>query len=336
MKSRWILAVLLAGGLAAGLIFANLEMSKDKERERQREKTVVPKPRISLGEHGEVIVALDLEMQKRIGLRVERLTATRISAEFHGYGQLLDPAPLAAQRLERVSAQAALSASAKEFERLKLLNEQQKNASDRAVQAAEAAARRDGILVEANRTRLMSGWGKALADRPDLEELIRSLVSRESVLLRINLPAGETVKETPQIARIVPLSGDGVAYRGELAGPVSAVDSAMQGQGFLFLVRTNTPGLIPGAAVTGYLEIPGEALDGVVVPDSAVVRHEGRGWVYIQTGEETFARREIALEHRRDNGWFVKAGARANERLVINEAQALLSEEQKYQIRMVE
>ena len=335
MKLKWTVAVLVAGALVAGLVFAYLEMSKERGRERQREKPVIAKSRISSGANGEPIVTLDREMQKRIGLKTERLAPAKITRELKGYGRVLDPTPLAALSLDLASAQAALSASEKEFERLKLLHEQ-KNTSDRAVQAAEATAQRDRILIEATRTRLVSAWGKALAEQSDLNVLVHSLASLESVLIRINLLAGETTRTGLQSGRIIPLSGDGRSLTVELVGPAPAVDPQMQGQAFLFLLRTNSAGLVPGAAVTGYLEIPGESLDGVIIPDSAVVRHAGHGWVYIQTKGEAFERREVALEHRRENGWFVRAGVAPNERVVVNEAQALLSEEQKYQIRMVD
>jgi hypothetical protein len=335
MKLRWIVGILVAGALVGGLIFAYLEMSKERERERQREKPVIAKSRVSSGTNGEPVVTLDREMQKRIGLRSERLAPARVTPELKGYGRVLVAAPMAALSLELASAQAALAASEKEFERLKLLHEQ-KNTSDRAVQAAEAIAQRDRILVETTRMRLVSAWGRALAERSDLNELVRSLSRLESALVRINLPVGETIKTPPRNARIIPLSGDDRSLTVELVGPAPAVDPQMQGQAFLFLIRTNSPGLVPGAAVTGYLEIAGESLDGVIVPDSAVVRNAGRGWVYVQTGGETFERRQIALGHRRDDGWFVRAGVAPNEHVVVNEAQALLSEEQKYQIRMVD
>ncbi len=110
----------------------------------------------------------------------------------------------------------------------------------------------------------------------------------------------------------------------------------MQGQGFLFLVKTSSPSLAPGRAVSGYLQLAGEPLSGCIVPDSAVLRHAGRAWVYVQTGEETFARREIALDHPSEEGWFVSGSVSANDRVVMHGAQALLSEEQKYQIRMLD
>src|SRR5438445_1931144 len=194
-----------------------------------------------------------------------------MNPELKAYGRVLDPAPLAALSLELVSAQVALAASEREFERLKLLNEQ-KSASDRALQAAEVTAWRDRIAVEGTRSRLVSAWGKAVAERSNLAELAHSLTSRESALVRVDLPAGESLNPAPVGGRIVAVSGDDHGLQAALLGPSPAVDPQMQGQGFLLLLSTNSLGLVPGAAVTGYLRVPGAPVTGFTVPDSAVVR----------------------------------------------------------------
>ena len=77
----------------------------------------------------------------------------------------------------------------------------------------------------------------------------------------------------------------------------------MQAQGFLLLQKSNP--LPPGAAVAAWLSIPGDTESGVSVPREALLRHEGEVFVYVQIGDDTFARKEIELERPTDNGWFV-------------------------------
>lgn len=327
---------LIAIGAVVGLIFAYLEMSKERAAEAKREKPVVAKSRVKLGTNGEVILALDEETQKRIALKVEPVTTAKLNPELKGYGRILDPAPLATLTTELASAEVALAASQKEFDRSRLLNAQEKNASDRLLQAAEAVARRDQILVESVRTRLSLGWGKAIAERADLLALVRSLASSESAVVRIDLQAGEVLKALPSSVRIVVAAAGNNPVTAQLLGPAPAVDPQVQGQGFLFLVKASAARLFPGMAVSGYLQLPGEPLNGFSVPDSAVVRHAGQGWIYVQTTDESFTRRRISLDHPTENGWFVIGEVAANERVVVSGAQALLSEEQKYQIRMLE
>ena len=95
----------------------------------------------------------------------------------------------------------------------------------------------------------------------------------------------------------------------------------------MFLVGGKPSGFSPNAAVTGYLKIPGESLDGVIVPSSAVLRYQGKAWVYLQTGDEEFTRREIPLDRPGANGWFVSSGVTDKDRVVASGAQTTLSEE---------
>src|SRR6202022_2042475 len=88
------------------------------------------------------VVKLDSRLQQRLHLEVEPLTALTSPAELKGYGRVLDPTPLAGLVTELATAQAAATASGKEFARLQSLQEDN-NASIRALQAAEAAATRD-------------------------------------------------------------------------------------------------------------------------------------------------------------------------------------------------
>jgi len=330
-----ILVLLIAIGVVVGLIFTYLQKSKERAGEAEREKPVVAKSRVTLGTNGEATVTLDGETRKRIALKVESVTPAKTSPELKGYGRVLDPTPLAALATELASAQAALAASQREFDRLKLLNEE-KNASDRALQAAEASARRDQILVESVRARLALAWGKLVAERADLPEFLRSLTSLESVVVRIDLPSGEATTASPASARIVVAAEEGKVIAAEFLGPVTTADPQTLGQGFLFLVKAAPPRLVPGTAVAGHLRLPGEPENGFILPDSSVVRQAAQGWIYVQTGDDTFTRRRIPLDHPMENGWFVRDGVTTNERVVVSGAQALLSEEQKYQIKLLE
>ncbi|HXP62820.1 MAG TPA: hypothetical protein VN829_20130, partial [Dongiaceae bacterium] len=78
-------------------------------------------------------------------------------------------------------------------------------------------------------------------------------------------------------------------------------------------------------------KVPGAPVDGVVIPREAVVRAEGAGWVYVldNASGNSFIRTEVALGHPTEAGWFVTGGVGANDRLVVNGAQELLSIELK-------
>ena len=328
-----ILILIIAIVAVAALIFAYLKMSKERAAESELEKPVASESKVSRNASGETVLTMDEETEKLLALKIVPLAAMQLEPEVKGYGRVLDPAPLSSLVAELVSARATAGASQKDLERLKVLSAQN-NASDRALQAAEAAAQRDRALTDSARQRLLVAWGSAIADRMDLAGLIQSLASGENALVRIDLLAGELLKTPPVSGRLFALSDENNAVEAELLGVAPTMDAQTQGQGFLFLVKSRQPGFVAGAALLGYLKIAGEAQTGVMIPRSAVVRFGGRPWIYLETGEHTFLRRAISLENPLAEGWFAAQGMKPGDRVVVGGAQLLLSEEQKYQSHM--
>jgi hypothetical protein len=238
---------------------------------------------------------------------------------------------LAALMTELASDLAAYAASSNELARLKTLAGGG-NASTRALQTAEAAALHDQLAVQSARDRLVLSSGRAVADQRDLTAFIQSLASQEAALVRIDLPAGETLPSPPTGARIVTLAAG--SADAELLGPAPGVDPQVQGLGFLFFIKPNMLRLLPGQGVTGYLKLPGEPLAGVIIPREAVVRTEGKGWIFVlNPGGETLTRKEVALDRPTETGWFVTTGVTASDHIVVTGAQILLSEELKASIK---
>ena len=182
------------------------------------------------------------------------------------------------------------------------------------------------------RDRLVLAWGKAVAARNDLPAFILALAVQDVALVRVDLLAGEPLKSPPTGARIVTLSAD--SADAEFLGAAAGVDPQLQGRGFIFLVKAGESHLLSGEAVTGHLKIPGTPLAGVVVPRDAVVRTEGKGWVYVlNENGASFTRKEIALNRPTETGWFVTNGVTAGHHVVVTGAQTLLSEELKASIQ---
>jgi hypothetical protein len=292
------------------------------------DKPAAGEPRVSHRTNGEVSITLDAETRSRVGLQLAALAATNLPPEVKGYGRVLDPAPLLALLAELEPAKVAAEASRKELDRLQTLRAQD-NASDRALQAAEAVAVRDRLLVESLRARLVLGWGRAIADSDRLGDQVKSLAALQGALVRIDLPAGEMLPGKPTNAWLVPLATGAKPVRAEFVGPATSTDLQFQGQGFLFLARDGAP--TPGAALTGFIQTDGAPLRGLLIPADAVARHAGKSWVWVQTAADTFARREVAPGRARGEAYFVSGGFSVGEKVVTTGAQQLLSEELKGQ-----
>lgn len=320
-----ILAGLAMGAAVTGVLLRHHDTGQQGQPEEPKEESFVRH-----GTNGETFLHLDAKTQTLMGLRVSPLAAVKLQPEVKGYGRVLDPAPLAALLTEVAYAETAVDVSKKELSRVKQLYEHGQNTSQRALEVAEGAVRRDEIALDGARMKVMVGWGEAFMPGPKLAQMLESLVSRRIALVRVDLPLAESLKAAPTGGRLASLNSPEAMADAQLLGPAPSTDPQMQGQGFLFLQQTNP--LPPGAAVVAWLTIPGGAESGVMVPREALLRHEGRAFIYLQTSNDTFQRKEVALGRPSGAGWFMDKGLKPQDKVVVVGAQQLLSEELKGQM----
>jgi membrane fusion protein, multidrug efflux system len=314
---------LIAGLLVGAFITFSLVRPSPESREEKHEEE--NKSIVEHGTNGEVVLKLEKERQEHIGLQTAPLQAAQIRPEIKAYGQVLDPTPYATLLIEKLSTEAALQVSSNEYQRLKTLYGQEQNVSTRAFEAAEAAMKRDSLLLAAAKTKLTLALGESVGSQSNLETFVQSLVSLKHALVRIDIPINETLPAAPEAARIAIPGADEHPVTARFLGVAPLASPQTQGQSFLFLIETNPPP--PGTAVAAWLQIHGAAQEGVLVPRAAVLRHEGKIFIYSQTGADTFERKEIELGRPFENGYFVHEGVSTNDRVVIAGAQQLLSAE---------
>lgn len=324
-----VAVIVIVGGLIAGYML----MSRERTADAEGDKPVAAESKIGRNAVGEITVTIDDDGQKRIALKMEPLAFAQLQSETKGYGHVLDPATFSAAVAELVSARATADASRKDLARIQSLA-QQSNASARSLEATQAAADRDQADVESARAKFSVAWGGALANRDDLSKFAETLASSQNALVRIDLPAGEILKRQPAGARLFALGDENTPVEAEFIGVAPAVESQTQGQGFLFLVSSHNPAFAPGAAVVGYVQTPGEPQNGVLIPQNAVIRFNGEPWIYLQSSNDTFTRREISEKEPLASGWFMQADFKPGDQVVVTGAQMLLSEEQKNQIQI--
>lgn len=281
-------------------------------------------------EHGEAHspteVKLSHEMQTNAGLQTALPVSAEVKPEIKGYGRVLDPVPLVTALFDIDTAQNALTSSSKEHARIKALFAQGQNASQQALETSEAAMKRDQLLLESARSRLLTTLGRSLAERKDLPALAQSLASLDAALVRVDLLPGQSW-EPASGARLAPLTASEKLSEAEFVGVAPSADPQAQGLAFLFLVRTNVPA--PGTAMVGHLPASGTAEKGWQIPRSALIRYEGAAWVYEQTGDEMFERLLVTLEQPLADGWLVTGDVSGTNRVVVVGAQTLLSEQLK-------
>jgi multidrug efflux system membrane fusion protein len=324
-----ILVGLALGAAGTAFYFKYPQVWKGQESEEPVPQEQADESFLQPDADGRTLVKLDADTQARMGLKVTSLPAAEMAPEVRGFGRVLDPAPLASLVTEGATARASLEGSTREYERLKTLYSQNQNASARALEAAEVAMKRDQVSLESVRSRLLLGWGEAIASQPDMSAFVQCLVSRQAALVRVDVPLGDRLPAPPTGGRIGPLAAPEALAQAQYLGPAPSADPQMQGLGLLFLVKVNP--LPPGTAVLARLTIPGPAQSGVIVPREALLRHESRTFVYLQVAEDTFERKAVIIERPAGDGWFASEGFQPGDKVVVMGAQEMLSEELKGQ-----
>jgi hypothetical protein len=345
MRSRVLIAfqsvliVLLAWAL---VYYARDEWKIGGDKEDEAVKSV---SRSSV-EEGRGIVTLPQKAQAASGIETAPLSAVEVAPSYEGYGLVMNLQPLIelrgryfAARSEAVSARASLNNTSAEYKRLAALFEDDRNVSERAVQAAEAAWKADQARVGASEQlsaavldTMKNQWGNALSelaiaqDPAPFERLVRGAEDIVQVALPSGTPSGPTL--------LVRVGAPGSGARSRPAQYVSAspqTDPALQGQTFFY--RVAGEGLRIGMRLEVAVQTQGNAVSGIEIPKRAVVWYAGKPWVYVKATDERFARFEVQPRQDAGERWITTNGLPVPGEVVVSGAQLLLSEELKYQIK---
>ncbi|HEV7402837.1 MAG TPA: hypothetical protein VGO11_07930 [Chthoniobacteraceae bacterium] len=286
----------------------------------------------------EFTVALEKEKWKALGVEKDQPEAAELRPRRMAFGRVLDPTPLVALDGDLASAEAALAASRAENERTQRLLAQGENTSRKNAETAEAQFRADEIKAGGLQRRALIEWGPSFAgtDPRARRALVDGLVKGDVSIVRVDILPGDALADLPKSAMLLVLGREKEPIVTESIASAADVDPKTQAQGYLLRIEKAPFPLRPGMALTAWLELPEAPRAGFAVPRSAVLRHDGRTWVYVQEEEEKFVRKPVTLDSplEGERGWFVDGktgGIGADDLLVVTGAESLLSEELKAQ-----
>jgi hypothetical protein len=276
------------------------------------------------------LITVDPAEQIRFGLAVIALKSAPAPNGTTTTARVLDPSTLLQLDSELASAAATFAASRAEAARTRKLFEQDRTASARAVEAANAQEQADLQRVNAARRQLALEWGGGLADLPAhlRAALLNELVAGKAALVRVEVPAGAPMPARRSTVEVRG-SSESEIFGGAVLGSLPMADPRLQTRGVLVELKGAAARLPIGQMLTA--EIPSTTdppgAMGVMLPRSALLRRGSRVWVYVQTGATTFIRREVRDYHPMLAGWFVPSGFAPGERVVTVGASALLGVE---------
>ena len=252
--------------------------------------------------------------------------AATISSEVTGYGRVLDAGSFVALMGDTSVANYAAQTSEKEYNRLKALHDNGENATLQAVETAEAAMLRDRELHWTAFGRLYTAWGHEFVDHVAGTAGLQDAIQKgEAAIIRIDVLPGDAPNKMPATVLVGPLTNEGASQTVELVGP-APVDPQAQGVSYLGLLRNHPPA--PGTALRAMFAGTGEPLKVMVVPASALVRHEGGVHVYVKVPDGGYERRLVEVVRNLPDGVALGAGVvDENDKVVVTGAQQLLANE---------
>jgi hypothetical protein len=317
-------------------LFGGCKNPFDKDDENRQAQSTKGPAQIST-ENGQTVLTLDSPTQNRLGLEVTSFTATVTRAQATFPAVVLSVQDLTTSRNTYIAAQTQVQkahveaeVARKEYTRLKTLFEENQNISEKSLQFAEATLRANEADVRAGEQQLTlqesvtrQEWGSvaakwAVQGSPELQRILDQI----EVLVQMTMPSGITYGAPRTISLEVP---GGTRKAANFVSTFPRVDPRIQGRSFLYLAHAQ-PGLTPGVNLVAHLSV-GNPMKGLIVPTSAVVWSEGKAWVYQKTAADRFTRRAVPTDISMEKGFFVTEGLSPGDKLVVQGAQALLSEE---------
>jgi hypothetical protein len=295
---------------------------------------------------GKMMVRIDDEIGDYAGVETVSLAETSFFPESKALATVVDLRPMLVLRTRQSQASAALKvgnvterAAAAELARLKLLAKGAGSVATKNVNYAradwrEAKAKLQGLNFnhQAIRDEAIQTWGDVIANWILIEDSIewQRLLSWQDSLLLVTLPIDLSLAADVSFIRI---SRDGSrlqARKAYFVSPALTTDRVIQGETYFF--KTASGKLRTGMRLDAWLPQGVEPLNGVLIPDEAMVWNDGQAWAYLKLEDDLYQRRSLLSGLPAAGGVFMTDQLRAGETLVVRGAQMLLSEEFRWQI----
>jgi hypothetical protein len=293
------------------------------------------------------IISLSPAVQANSGIKTNKVESISYQDEIKSFGAVVPMETLIAAKTRLHNLQAELTSARTshkqyqmQYERLKVLNADDKNVSDLAVQEAYVLANNAKVIINSKlleidnlRTSIELSWGDSLAKLAlsnQSNSLFQHLLSKKNVLIQVSFPYGTHDPKADDTILITPLNSR-QTIKADFVSAATEADVIGVGKTFYYSAPSSHLRIGMRVAVETSAN-KNKKSNGVVIPSNAVVWYAGVPWAYFKEGEDQFIRKPISADTEIDKGWFNKE-LDINSEVVISGAQLLLSEEFKYLIK---
>jgi hypothetical protein len=328
-----------------GLIYYAQDEYESYQSEQEEE---IEGPNRVTEENNINIVHLNAETQKNSGISTSKVKASSYQGEIKTFGSVIAIDHLIEAKTQYINlktelqlAQSGSSHHVTQYQRLKALNEDDKNVSDTAVQDALALVNADNAKITAIQSQLKNleasiqlQWGAELSKLiigNTSEAHLNNLFTRKNVLVQVSLPLEMGTPNKGSNIYVSPLNETSKPITATYVSPATAADMSSTGKTFYYSAPAES--LRTGMRISASPKATSKSeTQGVLIPNTAVIWHDGKPWIYIKAKKEQFQRIPISADVEVGDSWF-NQNIKPDTEIVTSGAQLLLSEEFKYLIK---
>jgi len=288
---------------------------------------------------GALIVTVAPNVQQASGIEVAPLAAAEVPAGQVAYATVVDLKPYfdlhnryIAAVADRDAAKVKADVSAAQYQRQQVLYKQYHGVSEKNLQDAQVAMENDHAKLKSSdaavdnlviTTREQFGDTLAAAMTGKDPDVFSRLAEGHASVVMVSFPPGQAAR-TPTDIEVDGPRGQAIAASKISVAP--QIDPSVQGDAYLYLASQALP--VDMRTVARASAGQDSAADkGIMIPDAAVVWYGGRQWVFVRIAPDQFSRRPIGAAIPVAGGLVADGGFKAGEKLVVQGAQLLLSQE---------
>jgi hypothetical protein len=286
------------------------------------EKSASAKPAEADADAGEG-VALKPEEVETMGITTTAAQAIQSAPEVQGFGVVLAHETIATAVAEVRTAIAAERQSRAALERTHRLAGTPGAMPAETQETAERQAVADQAALELARQKLSSSFGlNPPWKNSDNSADLRSLASGDAKLIHVTFPLGLLGDTDPNNVRLTRIDGS-KSWPSKIVWHAPA-DATVPGRSYFAILKSAEMG--EGDHLLAWTPV-GEAEAGVLVPAAAAVISNGKFYCYVEEKPGTFVRTEFDPGRPTGEGYFVKDGISAGDKIVTHAAGQLLARE---------
>ena len=301
--------------------------------------------------NGVNFITLSAEIQSNSGIKTSPIQSSVYKKNLTNYATVLNIDFLIEQknRFNEIKNQISLLTNEldrdkKNYDRFKLLNDDNKNVSDKALQEVKVNYENTRIKLNATqelvigiKQNIRAQWGETILSMIDQglkKELFEFLLQGKARIVKVTL-SENTDNEPPKNISLALIDNLSEKFLANYLAESPTLDKSLKGKTYFYIVYSNKL-RIDSKVIANLVQdnLSSESEKYLAIPKEAVVWNAGQAWIYIKTGDNKFLRKVIQTDNESPNGWIIKEEhIKENDLIVINGAQLLLSEEFKYQIK---